>query len=296
MQGDGKSQATIHSTERSLKQLARHCDLSDPEDVRLYISTAMTEKTRQMPKQRPLDNVTKNKLVQDYNRFCTANQIKWKRPYYTVVEKLIPIPTPDNVHAIIDNASKSYVTIFTLLTEIGCNPAELADVTRDDIDQEKWTVTITGKKRHLPGKYSLKPQVAQMLKEYLETHIGDKPFPNSKAIRQVWIDTRRRAAKKLSNPELSRIPCKNLRNYSAARVYLKSKNSFMAVMQHLRHRKYDTTAHYIRAIITIEENEQYETKMTKDENDVPTLQDQGYEYQFTTPQGTMVFRRRKIIT
>ena len=64
-------------------------------------------------------------------------------------------------------------------------------------------------------------------------------------------------------------------------------------MQHLRHRKYDTTAHYIRGFVTTEENEEYETKMTKDEKDIPTLQDTGYEYQFTTPQGTMIFRRKK---
>jgi len=296
LQNNGKSQGTIHSTERSLKQLARHCNLLDPEDVKHHISIAVTEKTPQNPTQRPLDNVTKNKLVQDYNRFCTTNQMQWERPYYSVVEKIIPIPTPDNVQAIINNASKSYATIFTLLVKIGCNPSELADITRDDIDQEKWTVTITGKKRHLSGKYKLKPQVAQMLKEYLETHKEQKPFPCSHAISQVWIDTRKRAAEKLSNPELLKIPVKNLRNYSASRIYLESKNSFMAVMQHLRHRKYDTTAHYIRGLVAMEETAEFETKMTKDEKDIPTLQDQGYDYQFTTPQGTMVFKRRKIPT
>ena len=296
MQNNGKSKGTIQITERSLRRLAPYCNLLDPENVKHYISTAQTIKTRQNPKQRPLDNTTKNKLLQDYDRFCKANNITWERPYYTTVEKIIPIPTPDNVHAIINNASKAYATIFTILTEIGCNPSELADITINDIDQEQWTITITGKKRHLSGKYKLTRQTSQMLKEYLETHKTEKPFPNSKSIRQVWIDTRNRTAKKLSNPELLKIPCKNLRNYSASRVYLKSKNSFMAVMQHLRHRKYDTTAHYIRGIATIEEDPEYETKMTNDEKDIPTLQDNGYEYQFTTPQGTMVFKRRKPLT
>jgi integrase len=296
MQNNGKAQGTIHSTERSLRRLAPYCDLLDPENVKHYISTAKTIKTRQYPIERPLDNVTRNKYIQDYDRFCKANGITWERPYYTVEEKVIQIPTPDNVHAIINNASKSYAPIFTLLTEIGCNPSELADITRDDIDLEHATIAIRGKKRHLSGRYRLTSQTAQMLTKYMETHNTEKPFPNAHAISQVWIDTRKRTAEKLSNPELLKIPVKNLRNYSAARVYLKTKNSFVAVMQHLRHRKYDTTAHYIRGMAITEENEQFETKMTKDENDVPTLQDQGYEYQFTTPQGTMVFKRRKVTT
>lgn len=294
LQNNGKAKGTIYGTERSLRQLARHCNLLDPENVKHYISTAMTQKTSQRPTPRPIDNVTKNKLLQDYDRFCKANEITWQRPYYTVEEKIIQIPTPDNVHAIIDNASKKYAAIFTLLIEIGCNPSELADITREDIDLEHGSVAIRGKKRHLSGRYKLTTQATQMLNTYLATNKTERPFPHGHAISQIWIDTRKRAAEKLSNPELLKIPVKNLRNYSAARVYLKTKNSFIAVMQHLRHRKYDTTAHYIRGMAITEQNEEFETKMTKDENDVPTLQDQGYEYQFTTPQGTMVFRRRKV--
>ena len=293
LQNNGKAQGTLYTVEKTLRRLAKHCNLLDPENVKHYIATAQTTITKQNPIQRPLDNATKNRAIQHYAHFCKANNITWERPYYEEVEKIVPTPTPDNVNAIINNASKSYATIFTILTEIGSNPKELSEITIDDIDQQKWTITITGKKRHLSGKYQLKPQAALMLKEYLETHKGQNPFPVSHAISQVWIDTKKRAAKKLSNPELLKIPLKNLRNYSASRVYLKSKNSFIAVMQHLRHRKYDTTAHYLRGFIATEENEGYETKMTKDENDVPTLQDNGYEYQFTTPQGTMVFKRRK---
>jgi integrase len=293
MQNNGKAQGTIHSTERSLKQLARHCNLLKTEDVKHYISIAQTEKTRQNPTPRPLDNVTKNKLIQDYDRFCTANSIQWERPYYTVTEKVIQIPTPDNVHAIISNSSKSFACIFTILTEIGCNPSELSDIPREDIDIEHATIAIRGKKRHLSGRYKLSAQATKMLVEYLETHSTEKPFPPAHAISQVWIDTKKRAAKKLSNPELLKIPCKNLRNYSASRVYMKTKNSFIAVMQHLRHRKYDTTAHYIRGFVADEETDKYETKMTKEEKDIPTLQENGFEYQFTTPQGTMVFRRKK---
>jgi integrase len=295
LQNNGKAKGTLYTVEKSLRRLARFCNLMEPEDVKHYISTAQTIKTKQNPTPRPLDNVTKNRLIQHYAHFCKVNNIQWERPFYQEVEKIIPIPTPDDVNAIINNASKAYSTIFTLLAEIGCNPSELSYVTRHDIDEQQWTITVTGKKRHLSGKYKLRQQTAAMLKEYLETHKTEKPFPNAKAISQVWVDTKKRVARKLSNPRLLEIPCKNLRNYSASRVYLKTKYSFVAVMQHLRHLKYDTTAHYIRGFVQQEETDGYETKMTRDENDVPTLQDQGFEYQFTTPQGTMVFKRRKSI-
>ncbi len=65
---------------------------------------------------------------------------------------------------------------------------------------------------------------------------------------------RRRTAEKLYKPELDKIPCKNLRNYSGAQFYLNLPiRDPIAVMRHLRHKKLETTMHYIRAIVLDED-------------------------------------------
>jgi hypothetical protein len=64
----------------------------------------------------------------------------------------------------------------------------------------------------------------------------------------MWITARTKASKIHNDKELLKIPMKNLRNYSGAQVYFKSANSPIAVMRHLRHKKLETTMHYLKAI------------------------------------------------
>ena len=70
-------------------------------------------------------------------------------------EKAPLIPTRDNVNAIINNSGKKYATIFTLLSEIGCAPHELENVTQNDIDIEQGIISIRGVKGHASGNYKL---------------------------------------------------------------------------------------------------------------------------------------------
>jgi integrase len=181
--------------------------------------------------------------------------------------------------------------VFTILAEIGCNPHELETVTQDDIDAEQGIIRIRGCKGHASAPYKLK-QTAEMLKVYLNKHNEKNPFPNSKAMRQVWIDTRRRTAEKLAKPELDKIPCKNLRNYSGAQFYLNLPiRDPIAVMRHLRHKKLETTMHYIRAIV-LDAEEEYTCREATTKTEAMKLIDEGFTYQ-TTIEGAQLFRKRK---
>jgi len=131
MQNDAKAHITIKTTEYTLRHLAQHSNLLEPEDVKHYIANAITKNSK------PISAETKNKWLFCYDNFCKANQIQWKKPYYKVEEKAPLIPTPTNVNAIISNASNKYITIFTLLAEIGCSPMELSQVTQQDIDKQQ---------------------------------------------------------------------------------------------------------------------------------------------------------------
>ena len=289
LQKQGKAENTIHNTNEILKQLSKKTELENPEKVKLYIATATNEKTKQ-----PLANATKNKLCLAYEWYCKANSLTWQKPFYKVAEGTPIIPTTENVTKIISASGKNYAFIFTLLAEIGAEGEELHRTPRSKIDTEQGTITITGTKGHGSATYKLKNKTAEMLREYLAKNPQDYPFPKPTAIGERWRTTRNRVADNLKQPELKNIPLKNLRNYSGAQLYntLPIRDP-IAVMRHLRHKKLETTMHYIRGItLTYEEDIQYISKTSANLQQDQELIDAGYSY-VTERDGIKLYRKRK---
>jgi len=287
--GDGLKETTVKQLGYQLRRIVtRNVDIFNPEAVRQYIANA-ADKNNKL-----LEPDTKNKIVFLYNIFCEAHNIQWRRPYYKTEEKIPIIPTRDAVNAIINNASKKYAPIFTILAEIGSDGQELHNVTQKDMNLETGEISIQGCKGHASATYKLKPQIAEMLRIYISKHPEEHPFPNSHAMTQIWIDTRRRASKKLCNPELDKIPLKNLRNYSGAQKYLNMPvRDPIAVMRHLRHKKLETTMHYIRGIV-LDEDPTYTCRTATTPQESAALIEEGFEYITGTFQdGGKQFRKRK---
>ena len=115
-------------------------------------------------------------------------------------------------------------------------------------------------------------------------------FPKSEVMGQVWRDTRERTAEKLCKHELLKIPLKNLRNYSGAKLYYKTQDP-IAVMRHLRHKKLETTMHYIRGI-TIGGEEEYTCKTAQTIQEATELIENGFQY-VTDIERVKLFRKRK---
>jgi integrase len=272
-----------------LTEIARNCDISNPEAVKSYVANARSTRTKQ-----PVQDATKNRLLYCYDQYCKVNRIQWKKPYYKVEEKTPLIPTAQNVDLIISNASKKYAPIFTILSEIGCSPAELSNVTLHDVDTEQGIIRIRGTKGHASGTYKLKQRTAEMLRAYLHKHQEETLFPKPHAQSQIWVDTRRRAAQKLCKPELEKICLRSLWNYSGATFYkaLPIRDP-IAVMRHLRHKKLETTMHYIRAIVLdYEEDEQWISRTSTTLQEDAKLIEAGFQY-VTERDGTKLYRKRK---
>jgi hypothetical protein len=88
-----------------------------------------------------------------------------------------------------------------------------------------------------------------MLREYLGLYRADYPFPQPKIMSQMWRRARDKAATNHNDPTLKNIPMKNLRNYSGAQFYLNYEKDAIGTMRHLRHKRLETTMHYLRAIV-----------------------------------------------
>jgi hypothetical protein len=106
----------------------------------------------------------------------------------------------------------------------------------------------------------------------------------------VWRETRRRAMTKMCKPELDRIQLKSLRNYSGAQYYYKTQDP-IGVMRHLRHKRLETTMHYLRGITTDGEQE-WTCKTATNVKEATDLIEHGFQY-VTEIDGTKLFKKRK---
>jgi hypothetical protein len=134
-----------------------------------------------------------------------------------------------------------------------------------------------------------------MLREYIAKNPEEYPFPNPKIMAQIWRRTRNKVANNLKRPELNNIPMKNLRNYSGAMIYLGLPiRDPIAVMRHLRHKKLDTTMHYIRGItLTYDEDDQWISLITKSPEEECKAIEKGYQLVRSVNETTAIYRKRK---
>jgi len=285
LKNNGKAENTLRVVSQSLTRISKHADLAKPEEVKQYIADA-----KRLDNGKPLSNGSKSKYVFCYDCLCKANKIEWQAPRYKWEQKAPIIPTTANVEKIITASTKRYATIFTILAETGAEGQELHNVSKKDIDTEQGIISITGTKGHASGTYKLKTCTAIMLREYLAKNPQDHPFPQPKVMSQIWRKTRNKLADNLKQPDFKKIPLKNLRNYSGAKLYYSLKDP-IAVMRHLRHKKLETTMHYLRAI-TIGGEEEYTCKTATNLKEATQLIENGFEY-ITEMDDIKLFRKRK---
>ena len=269
LNNNGKSEQVIKQSNWKLRQIAKNTDLFNPEEVKNYVANYKLKNGN------PSKASNKNKLLTTYSYFSEVNNIPFDKPFYKVEEEIPLIPTTENVQKIINSAGKDYATIFTILTETGAEGKELEKTPRKCIDTEQGIINIVGSKGHNSGSYKLNEKTAEMLRIYLHKHLEEYPFKTAKQIGEAWRKTRDRATEKLSCPELHEIPLKSLRNYSGAQNYFKFKDP-IETMRHLRHKKLETTMHYIRGIPRATEGK-FITKVVATAEEAAELAAQGFK-------------------
>jgi site-specific recombinase XerD len=276
---EGKTKKTIECFASHLKYINQNADINNPESAKTYISNLNR------------DPQTKNSYAIAYNWYCKTNGIQWKKPYFKWERKIPMIPTTQNIDKIISASSQKYSTIFTILKEHGLEAHELATVQRNDIDQERGIINVRGCKGHNSRTIKLSTKTADMLRIYLQRYRDNNPFPNSHVMGEEWRATRKKVARNLNQPELAKIPMRNLRHHFASHTYDQTKD-ILLVKQLLGHKKLETTMFYTQ-LITFDQDDEYNCKATTDNKEAQDLIEHGFQYILTTPNGLMMFRKRK---
>jgi integrase len=107
------------------------------------------------------------------------------------------------------------------------------------------------------------------------------------------VKTRKRLARKLSNPRLERITFHTLRHWKATIEYHKIKDP-LHVKEMLGHRSMNTTLLYIQLKKTLfkENSDEFTVKGAKNHKKIKALLEVGFEY-VCQKDGSMFFRKRK---
>lgn len=168
---------------------------------------------------KPLCKLYIKNLLDTYAVFCEANQIPFDKPHVKCQSKPVIIPTTEQVTKIISASSSKYSTIFLIMAETAAEPEELRQTPIEQIDLQQGIITLNGTKQHNNGMVKLKPKTADLLRNYIAKQNTQTkyPFPKPKALGEIWRRARLQASQKFSDPDLVKIPLKNLRNYAGGK-------------------------------------------------------------------------------
>ena len=276
----GKAKSTINNARRKLNHLSHVCNLSDPNDVTEAIGYSN------------LDSSSKNSYSHFYAWYAKANQITYQRQHFKYELPAPIMPTSSQVNRIISATTQKYATIFKLMTKTAVEPEELHRTHRNQFDPTQNVITIKGLKGHSSQAYPLIENVALMLKAYLAKYTEEYPFPSAKSMSEMWQRARTKAAANHNDPTLLKIPLKNLRNYSGAQHYLNMERPDpIDTMRHFRHKRMETTMHYLRNMV-IDQDPHYDVKEATTPEQCKELGQKGYT-KFDEIDGKHLYRKRQ---
>jgi integrase/DNA-directed RNA polymerase subunit RPC12/RpoP len=278
----GYSDATIKTRVKILKLMNKQSvNLLDPEAVKLFIA-----------KRESWSDGHKQIVVHTYDCFAEMLSIKWTPPSYGKNNALPFVPTEKEVDALIAGCSKKIATSLLAMKETAFRIGELWKCKWTDLDEENSTLKCVAEKHGNPRQIKISARLMSMLSALPKTN--DYIFGNSNLSSHRWrFDQQKRAlSQKLQNPRLLQIKFHTLRHWKASDEYAKTRN-ILHVKELLGHRNINSTLVYTHLVPFDDDAEGYYHAAVKTDAEAGELIDQGFQYVCTTPQGTMMFRKRK---
>jgi integrase len=208
---------------------------------------------------------------------------------------LLPLET--EIDQLTSGLGKKSATFVLLLKETGMRLGECWDLKWIDLDTESCTVRITPEKGSNPRTLKISNKLVCMLNALPKkwTYIFRNPaIPRENSLhtfRRHYVDQRRKIARKIQNPRIESINFKSLRHWRASTLYFKTKD-ILLVKDALGHKSIASTMKYTHLIDQLRE-EEYTVRSARTEAEAKPLIETGFQFVVTTPEGYMLFRKRK---
>jgi len=246
-----------------------------------------------MPKQTQWTNTRKYSLTKAYRSFLNHNNLQAKLTKYKPERKLPYIPPEEHLDQLIACLSQMMAALVQTLKETAARPIEALRIEWDDLD-------IANKKLRInhPAKGSnsrIRPISERLLNMLLSLPRSSKqvfPYKSPQSAGRSFRKMRRRAIKKLGNPELRKIFFYTCRYWRATYEQHKTQNP-AAVMLLLGH----TSLKYVLLYAQLSEacfgDKGYTCKEAFNRQDAVKLIELGFEYVLTDKEGVSLFRKIK---
>jgi integrase len=282
MKRNAYADSTIEATGKRLRNLAKNCDLTDPECIKAYVA------------EMKCSNGFKESLIEAYDILIRASGGIWSKPFYERYDRLPKIPSEERLNMLISNASKRMALVLSMMRDLGTRPIELTWLKVRDLDLERGVVNITSAKHCVGRAVKLKSTTLDMLKQYI-VHKGlrldDRLFPvQSSSISESYRKLRNRLSVKLQDPVFRTIRLYDWRHFKASMTYHQTKD-LMLVRSILGHRDLRTTLRYVQLLGNLESDD-WVCKVAKTVDECSQLIEAGFEY-VTEIDGSKLFRKRK---
>ena len=281
---EGASKDTIITYSSLLRKLVKlGANILDPESVKTVLA------------KHKFNPNTKSTIIAAYTSFANYCGLSWNPPKYKWQTKIPFIPQEKEIDALIAGCSKQIAAILQTLKETGMRIGEACRLKWTDIDIEKGIIAINEpEKDSNPRICKISTKLISMLQALPKKN--EKVFGKSSKQNKTWIFKlqRQRLAKKLGNPRLLQITFHTLRHWKGTMEYHKTKDPWH-VKKVLGHKNLRSTEIYINLDQAYfeEPNDDFISKAVKTAKEAQQLIEVGFEYVCTTPDGLMLFRKRK---
>ena len=273
----GLAEVSIYRYSFTLHQLARECDVFNPEAVKDVIS------------KKQWCNVTKAITVTIYNEFAKWLGLQWEPPIYKPVRKLPFIPTEKELDQFIAAAGPKLATFLQLLRETGVRKGEALKLRWIDVDFERKVIQVNApEKGSNPRILLISSKLIAMLHRLPKQNerIFTRSIPTNLFIQ------RKRIARKLGNPRILQIHLHTLRHFFGTMQYHFTKD-IIHVQQLLGHRDIKSTMLYIQLEQALfQTSDEFHAAVANTVEEACKLVEAGFEY-VTEIHGVKIFRKRK---
>jgi len=292
LEGKGKAPNTRLAIQKALKALAIRADLQSPKDIEIAISRYTKQNKR------PCSNSYKSKLCDAYQHYCKFHKIEWEKPIYTPEPTSIQPPSTEKALMLVSAAKGTLSMKIDIIQQTGLRPIEIQGekgLQVNNIHPDQDTITAKSTKRCNPRPpLKITPELMTRLQQHIRDNnlqSSDLLFTgNARRFGEHYRIFRNRLANKLADPTIKTIRLYDLRHYYCTKQLRRTQNCEI-VRQMMGHKQLNTTQKYMH-LLGLSTGE-WIVEGTNDKERAKQLLKEDFQYQLTTPDGTMIFRKPK---
>ncbi|MCS7096842.1 MAG: site-specific integrase, partial [Nitrososphaerota archaeon] len=239
-------------------------------------------------------NTTKSIIAAAYTAFLRWRKQTWNPPKIEISRKIPTIPSEGELDMLISACGRRTAAALQIAKETGLRVGEILRLKWSNIDFERRLIIFNEPEKGGESRiFKVSPRLLDMLNALPRKN--ERIFNTTRSsIASCLYLTRKRLAAKLKNPRFNKITFHTFRHWRATTLYHQTKD-ILLVKETLGHKKLDTSLLYIqleKALYSPDSDEFY-CATAKTSTEAAKLIETGFEYVCTTPEGIMLFRKRK---